>query len=73
MASATQVKQSYAIEEIIFITLKSDKSTFGLKPCTIFINKRRADKFEEQLYVFRPKAYVAEKQQTKPVLRMRLI
>ena len=43
LASATQVKQSYPKEQMIFITLKFDKSTFGPKPFTIFMNKRAAD------------------------------
>ena len=43
LASATQVNQSYPKEQIIFITLKFDKSPFGPKPFTIFMNKRSAD------------------------------
>ena len=53
---AIQVKQYYLTEYIIFITLRLGKSTLTPKAFTIFMNKSCADKFQDKLQVFRPKA-----------------
>ena len=55
-----QVKQSYPKEYIIFIPLRFGKFTFGPKPFKFFMKKNSADKFEDILQVFRPKAKESE-------------